>query len=84
MPDLEQEMAMPAAGLATIGEVLMAKVYSTVPGAVLRLGSYGEATNDSPVLMPDKAAAEFDGVDGFKVELDEPKAAKKAPKGGGK
>ena len=54
----------------------MAKVYTTVKGAVLRLGTYGEASNDTPALMPDKAAAEFDGVDGFKVEFDEPKATK--------
>lgn len=62
----------------------MAKVYTAVKGAVLHLGAYGEATNDTPALVPDKIAhKEFDGKDEFKVELDEPKAEHK-PKAKGK
>ena len=65
-----------AEALAAPEGVLMAKVYTTVKGSVLRIGGYGEASNDSPAIVPDKVAAQFDGQDGFKVELDEPKAHK--------
>jgi hypothetical protein len=54
-----------------------AKVFTTVPGSVLRIGSFGDASNDMPAIVPEEVAAEFDGQEGFKVERDEP--AKKAP-----
>ena len=71
-----------AEALAAPEGVLMAKVYSTVKGAVIQIGTYGEASNDSPAIVPDDVAAALAGQDGFKVELDEPKAHK--PKKGEK
>jgi len=65
---LAEALAAPSEG------VTMAKVFTTVKGAVLRIGSHGEATNETPAIVPDKVAAEFDGKDGFRVEIDEPAA----------
>jgi hypothetical protein len=60
--------------------VLMAKVWTTVKGAVQQIGTYGEASNDTPAIVPDDVARELDGLDGFKVERDQP-AKKTATKG---
>ena len=35
-------------------EGLMAKVFTTVPGAVQRIGSYGEASNDEAKALRDE------------------------------
>ena len=41
------------------------------------LGSYGEATNDTPALVPDAVAKkEFGNTEVFRVELDEPEKTK--------
>jgi hypothetical protein len=37
-----------------------ARVYTTVPGDVVRIGNYGEATNDSPAVVPEKVAKELE------------------------
>jgi hypothetical protein len=60
-----EEPAIPAAQ-----EVLMARIFTTVPGSVQRIGNYGEASNDSPAMVPASVAGEFSGVEGFRVELD--------------
>ena len=67
-----------------------AKVYVTTDGADVRIGSHGNASRlsvkdakghvtfvDLPAIVPAEVAAEFEGLEGFKVERDEP--AKKAP-----
>lgn len=37
----------------------MAEVFTTVPGAVLEIGHYGQASNDTPARVPDEVAAEL-------------------------
>jgi hypothetical protein len=46
----------------------MAKVFTTVPGSVIRIGRYGEASNDSPATIPDDVAAELTGRADLRVE----------------
>jgi hypothetical protein len=41
-------------------EGVMAKVFTTVPGAVLRIGSHGEATNAVSCEVPEAVAAELE------------------------
>jgi hypothetical protein len=47
----------------------MAKVFTTVPGLVVNVGGYGNASNDEGVSVPDEVAAQFeDEIRGFRVE----------------
>lgn len=48
----------------------MARIYTKVKGAVQQIGTYGEASNDTPAIVPVDVAHEFDGVKGFRVELE--------------
>ena len=48
----------------------MAKVFTTVPGAVQRIGNYGEASNGQPAIVPDEVAAELATAEGLRVEQD--------------
>lgn len=41
-------------------EGVMAKVFTNVPGAVQRIGSYGEASNDVPCEVPEEVAQELE------------------------
>jgi hypothetical protein len=53
----------------------MAKVYTTVPGAEMWISHHGPATNDRPCLVPEAVGAELAGVEGLRVEQDEPAQA---------
>lgn len=44
------------------------KVFTKVPGAVVRLGTYGEASNDVPAWVPEEVVIDFS--DEFRVERD--------------
>lgn len=53
-----------------------AKVYTTVPGLVLNISGYGEASNDEGVTVPDEVADQFEAeirghrtVDGVEVRF---------------
>jgi hypothetical protein len=37
-----------------------ARVFTTVHGDVVRIGTYGEATNDTPAVVPEAVAAELE------------------------
>jgi hypothetical protein len=50
----------------------MAKVYTTRPGARLRIDNFGEAANEEPAVVPEHVGRELDGLEGFRVEFDEP------------
>jgi hypothetical protein len=41
-------------------EVLMAKVFTNVPGAVQRIGGFGEASNEVPCEVPEEVAQELE------------------------
>lgn len=43
------------------------KVFTTVPGAVITVGQYGIATNESPALVPEEVAQELEADDSFRV-----------------
>ncbi len=49
----------------------MPRLYTTVPGAVIRIDVYGEATNEAPAMVPEDVALEFEGREGYRVERDE-------------
>lgn len=38
----------------------MVRVYTTHPGDVVRIGNYGEASNDTPAEVPESVAAELE------------------------
>jgi hypothetical protein len=52
-------------------------VYTTVPGAEVRIDTHGVATNDTPAVVPDKVGDELDGLPEFVVAL-EPRAPRSA------
>lgn len=61
-------------------------VFTTAPGAAIRIGKYGVATNTEAVHVPPEVAAELEGVEGFRVKGADPgpeevKPPKKAKKG---
>lgn len=62
----------------------MAEVYTTTPGEVRQIGIHGQASNDSPAMVPDEVAAELADNPLFRVEGPTKKAhaAEKAPKKG--
>jgi hypothetical protein len=39
---------------------MVAKVYTTEPGLAVRIGHYGEATNDVPCMVPEEVAQELE------------------------
>lgn len=46
----------------------MAEVYTTTPGEVRQIGNFGQASNDTPAIVPDEVAAEFADHPLFRVE----------------
>ncbi len=61
----------------------MAKVYSAVPGLELRVDTYGTATEENPVEVPEAVAVELRRDPRVRVEMDVPAprlARKTAPK----
>jgi hypothetical protein len=40
----------------------MARVFTTAPGDACRIGNFGEATNDSPAVVPEEVAAELEAA----------------------
>jgi hypothetical protein len=60
---------------------VMAKLYTTIKGAVNQIGNYGQASNDVPAIVPEEVAAEFSGNKEFRVEREEAEAARKPAKG---
>ena len=40
----------------------MPKVYTTMPGSVVRIGNYGQATNDLGCVVPESVAAELEAM----------------------
>ncbi len=60
----------------------MVKVFTKVPGAVIRLGTYGEASNEAPAWVPEDVAIDLETRlgDEYRVERDqERRGAAKAP-----
>jgi hypothetical protein len=53
----------------------MAKVFTTVTGAEVRIGTFGLATNDNPAIVPAEVAAELTGLAEFRVESEVAPAA---------
>jgi hypothetical protein len=51
----------------------MVKVYTKVPGAVIRLGTYGEASNEVPAWVPEDVAIDLETRlgDEYRVERDQ-------------
>jgi hypothetical protein len=49
----------------------MQKVFTTTPGAVVRIGNHGMASNDEPALVPAEVAAELAKDPLFRVEAPE-------------
>lgn len=49
----------------------MPRVFTKVPGAVVEIGCYGTATNDTPAIVPDNVGKELDAQEGLRVERDE-------------
>ena len=45
------------------------RVFTTKPGDVRQIGSYGQASNDAPALVSAEVAAELDGAQGLRVEI---------------
>lgn len=61
---LEAALAAPAT------EGVMSRIFTTVPGAVLQIGGYGQASNDSPAIVPPLVGEEFSEQEGFRVEFE--------------
>jgi len=58
-----------------------AKIFTTRPGDVHRIGHYGWAENESPAIVPEEVAKEFDGKPEYRVEREsEPRKASKHAK----
>lgn len=55
----EGEIVM-AAAAAVEGSMDKVKVFTTAKGAVVRIDNYGEATNDTPCLVPEEVAQELE------------------------
>jgi len=49
----------------------MARVYTVTPGAVINVGTFGVATNDTPAVVPADVAGELAASDVFRVEAEE-------------
>ena len=60
----------------------MAKVYARDPGAEIRIGNYGTATETTGVEVPPEVAAELVGSAALRVEDDAPapRLGRKVPK----
>jgi hypothetical protein len=52
----------------------MAKVYTAVPGVVVIIAGWGEASNEVPAIMPAEVAAQFRDQSSFRVEDEAPLA----------
>ncbi len=48
----------------------MAKVYARLPGAEIRIGNHGTATNDRPAVVPEDVALELVAAEGLRIEPD--------------
>lgn len=42
-------------------------IFTTDPGAEVRIGTYGTATNTTPCVVPSQVAQQFAGKPGFRV-----------------
>ena len=47
----------------------MAEVYTTTPGEVRQIGIHGQASNDTPAIVPDAVGAELADNPMFRVEV---------------
>jgi hypothetical protein len=48
----------------------VAKIFTTVPGAVMEIGNYGPASNDRPAVVPEAVGKELEGREDLHVEAD--------------
>lgn len=70
--------------MAASAEGVMAKVYTAVPGLSRQVGTYGVASNDTALTVPEDVAKELDANPEFRVEReDAPKVSTKKPEKGG-
>jgi hypothetical protein len=44
-----------------------AEVFTTTPGDVRQIGTFGQASNDAPAVVPASVAKEFASLPGFRV-----------------
>jgi hypothetical protein len=67
---------------AAMEEQRTVRVFTAEPGAVITLGGFGTATNDTPVLVTEKVAKELKANKQFRIETPEahPTKAKAASK----
>lgn len=68
-------------------KAMTARIYTTVPGHVLCIGTFGFATNDAPALVPDDVAAQLERERRADIRVERPQPAapaKNKPAGSGK
>lgn len=57
----------------------LVKVFTKVPGAVIRLGTYGEASNEEPAWVSEDVAVDLETREEFRVERDQERRGVRAP-----